>query len=1524
MILLALVAFGLDPSARAPGTPVGDGRQPGPNPELSSLLEETRQLMDELREASKPQLKTEHRGDAPPSSFMETLLQRASAAMGSHEERELEEVISSCKAYDFDCEQDGTLRGIAIRMDQHARYVQDLTARNAVIDYRTQAAKATVKDVGARLQEARDEAEDEFYQLTRQLLEKIKVYKGSIAGIAEKNRAALEKAESIYNTLLAFQQEQLGQMQEYLLKAEDDLTAKRADHSKIIKARVKAIEDTLRKNVDKGTISVTEAGTAAAADVDAKRQKVLAFEKKSRKKMKKDQKKMVKDAAATGEEATTAGDAMDTLESDLATFSEDSLKNMDKKINAIDKTAAANELKIDEADTEFFGQGGRLEEAYKRVEDQAAAAVAEQVDKEGALEDTIMRAPNPPDNVNDGGILPKFKNNFNAELYGKNEEPGVMLGFDNKKSELRTQLAAKLTTTSANAIENEAFADKIMKDYSAATKALVVNRTKFATKAGETREGYQNDVDTMWKTMKDKVDPILDGLDAQNGMIKADQLEERAAALPRVTQNKKDAESALKAESTKVDDTAHEVQTSFKDFYAWEGSEMNKLNSAEFESTQLANQAQANFNNAKIATTQVAQANQNSLKRYKETAVSEKLRQKGAGEKFAHGWIKDEKSQLGFADQQASQDLTKYKNNAKQVTAKFETTSQAMIKVLKDMASQHNENLRTRDAVVELASGPLKDLRQNADLYHAAVQNTDADFVQNLANLKSAFNTELSAEKDVYVKGVKDALRSDAKGRKDNMTAWVGSTGQLIGQQAADLTSTEDGIVKAVEGEEAKLEVVDSDKKKAAGKEEATDKSLSKEINKLRDELSAEKVGSIEDLQSIKEGMQRREAAIEKLAGKSFTKLKAEQKKAFGQAKIKRKQTITNLKAGTDQAFEDKQTQLDNVDQQMQQVVNGLGRQARLAEQAVAEAEGTVKKDGQNAADAAAKAHEIVSSTDLVNTKSREEREALLDKRSKAMKQLILDETGSTDKAFAERLDHLTAGAESKLRAILADETMSDAEKKRAIEEYDKLTQAAVAALVSEQKQAEANIMNLERTTMSWGAEIDADLEAAEGILSEEKMRWVNVQLHAKEDEKTKLHQVGGLISEMLDTLDAQSDLDPEVLAAIRAHQRKAFGSMQAKLTEIEAEQEAAKREMALLLRLSQADAIPLSAEELQELQTQLGAIVEEVGDLDGSLWRRLESEKESRGKASEAEKAFMVYSTHTALGHLVDTADILSTVSRVTREKEDALLAKVNELRAHIHEKVGEALADQNWGMKGLSLQMHGIDQKALATLSRDELSAAQNKAVQERERKDAEQAELDAQNALLAGEDAAQKLAAQVGANIDSVIGQVGLDAQRTALQSSGTVNGVLSKNTEWVEGVEKHAHDSALTLEQEFAAIAKRSAERSAKLDDDDNLLMEGVEKLNEKVERQEKKIANLHYAVNMAEHSRQVDADAKARAAQRALASVSGRAQGSLAESSPRPSAQKLEEQLLAEQQEATRKIEAENAKVQKYLEDHNLM
>lgn len=1540
MILLALAAYGLaPPSGRADpldprlrAAPRVPHDAPGTPPELSALLEETAQLVSELREQSgQPDApKQLQAAEGEPSSFMQTLLNRAAEHSGE-EERSLDQVISSCKSYDWDCKQDKRLRTIAIKMDQHARYVQDLVARNKVIDLRSEQAKQTVKDVGARLQESRATAEDEFYQLTRALLEKIKTYKGSIAGIAEKNRAALEKALTIYNTLLGFQTEQLGQMGEYLATADDQLVGAKKEQDKELKGRMKTIEDSLRKHVSKASETLTEVQVVSNKDIEEKKKKVIKFEAKARKKMKKDLTKMTADARTTGEEAEMAGDAMTELEQDLLAHSEDSLKAFDQKISHIDDVGAKNEGKVDEADSEFFGKGGELESAYQETEDTVKDTLAHAKEQEIEINQIINGKPTPKESTSDGGILPKFKNVFDFELAGTEEEPGVERAFQNEKTLLRDQMAQKLQMTNDNAITSENYADDIMKEYSDATKILVKNRTQFAEDAGQFRENYQQDVDGQWQAMKDKLDTVVDSLDGQNSQIKADQLVERQDAMPQVTAAKKAAEAELKGQADLVDDKAHEVQSNFKVFYAWDADQMNKLNAADFETTQLAQAAQAGLNNAKVATAQVAQANQNAMKRYKDAAVSEKLRQKGAGEKFAHSWVKEVKAGLGFADQQAAQELKKYRAQAAQVTSKAESVSNDMVGVLKSMRGQHVENLKTRDAAVELATGPLKELRNNADLYATAVTNTGADFAQNLADLKAAFRKDLAADKDVYAKSVQDALVGDAKERKANLTSWLGTQKAQIGQQAADLSSTEEAIMGAVEAEDSTLKDISSTKKKGEGKEEATDKTLNKAVDKLRAELTAEKVGSIEDLDSIKEGMKRREAAIEKLAGKSFTKLKAEQKKSFGAAKIKRKQTIADIRKGTDQAFEQKQAELDSVDMQMQNVLRNLGRQARLAEQAINDAEGTVKKEGQSAADAAARAHELVSSTDLVSAQSREEREALIAQRSNAMKSHILDATGITDKAFTEKLDHLTAGAESKLRAILADESLSDEEKKKAIEEYDKMTQAAIAALVKEQKDAEANIMNLERRSISWGADIDADLEAAEQVLSQEKMQWVKTSLHSKEDEKTKLHQVGGLISEMLDTLDAQSDLDPEILAAIRAHQRKQFGGMQDKLTEIEAEQEAAKREMALLMRLSQSDAVPLTEAELNDLQTQLGAVVEEVGDLDGSLWRRLESEKESRGKAADAEKAFLVYSSHTALGHIVDTADILSKVSRVTREKEDALLAKVNQLRSQIRSKVQEALGDQAWGMKGLALQMHGIDQKALGQLSRDELEAAQNKAMQEQEKKDAAQAEQDAHDALLAGEDASQKLAQQVSSNIDNVLNTVGLDAQRTALEAGKTVGGVLDQNGQWVQDTEKAAHTSAMTLEEEFAAIAKRSAERSAALDNDDNLLMDSLTKLDSKVEAQEKKIANLHYAVNMAEHSRQVEADAKARAAQRALTSVSGRAGGSLAEESPQavPAAstarsRQLEEQLLKQQETATKQIEAENAKVAKYLKDHNLM
>ena len=184
-----------------------------------------------------------------------------------------------------------------------------------------------------------------------------------------------------------------------------------------------------------------------------------------------------------------------------------------------------------------------------------------------------------------------------------------------------------------------------------------------------------------------------------------------------------------------------------------------------------------------------------------------------------------------------------------------------------------------------------------------------------------------------------------------------------------------------------------------------------------------------------------------------------------------------------------------------------------------------------------------------------------LDKRSRKVKKALLEDLGEVSAHVEQQIDRLQQQANAKIMAIMADESLTDAEKRKKIEELDASTRLALSDLIEEQVLAERRVTDWAEENSAVSLEAGEKLAGLEKLLKADQFRWLKTTVQQKIDLR---HQADGLVSTLdglLKMIEEESKANGGKMTKRRAMQLQIFRALREDLEPLVRDRAAAAEE---------------------------------------------------------------------------------------------------------------------------------------------------------------------------------------------------------------------------------------------------------------------------------------------------------------------------------------------------------------------------
>merc|ERR1719478_1717337 len=258
-------------------------------------------------------------------------------------------------------------------------------------------------------------------------------------------------------------------------------------------------------------------------------------------------------------------------------------------------------------------------------------------------------------------------------------------------------------------------------------------------------------------------------------------------------------------------------------------------------------------------------------------------------------------------------------------------------------------------------------------------------------------------------------------------------------------------------------------------------------------------------------------------------------------------------------------------------------------------------------------------------------------------------------------------------KAILQDDTLSDAEKKRRIEEIDAMTKAKIA---STQVAAEHELESFETAESGFDEDAAAQMSALEEVLRQAQMGYTRHMVAERALLQDTSNQVVGLLNNLMSLMEQEGMAAGGELTHEQEQQKIALEKLMLSVKATGQEMSSYAAEALQLAATAQQRAQSegtLTESELHGLETKIEGMQQSLEVKGSGLKAQLMAEKEARKQALQGQRGTMMHQTKSVMEQLEYVCTVLLHAAEKSFHKQRELQHKVNDLKRLMRAHLGE-----------------------------------------------------------------------------------------------------------------------------------------------------------------------------------------------------------------------------------------------------------
>lgn len=752
---------------------------------------------------------------------------------------------------------------------------------------------------------------------------------------------------------------------------------------------------------------------------------------------------------------------------------------------------------------------------------------------------------------------------------------------------------------------------------------------------------------------------------------------------------------------------------------------------------------------------------------------------------------------------------------------------------------------------------------------------TIAARVPDLYDLHDTQQTKIDSIMDAYrempnhlIENLRNAVEHGATALKDSVATDLRNEDNKIGERLAhDLATmeakvqTEQDSVKAVDEKIREVAAgVDREQRNLKTKITETDDTLLASVRRLDDKiLAAGKAGQAVNYDdALNAECDQQKAQLESIVRGYVSQVSEEADAKFRKAMQERQDALDAIMRGAAGSFNTLKNKLRAADQEMAEVLRLVLKEQKKSEETM-EIEKTDQQKNKERLDKslAAVQKELGADKLLVIEDETAQRDAL-DKRARKVKSALLKDLGEVSSHVEHEMDRLQQEANAKIIKILADESLTDEEKRKKIEQLDAETRLALTTLYEEQVMAEQRITNWAEENSAASLEADDKLENFEKVLKAEQLQWLKDMLVEKIELRDQANSLVNVCDGLLKTLEDEKKANGGELSARRLKQLQILAGLREQLKPLLAEREEAAEEAKKIAWLVAARASgDVSEEELLAVEQELDAIGEAWRGKNGSLKERLTAAGKERREAADHDMAFLGGTLLSIFGKVSDLMKVVQHARDATFIRQRAVQDKVRRMQQRLMEASG--VDEETFKRKLMQLREKDIHEQQQVTqkLHDAEVEAGQMLDDEDADRTMVNEISKDAAEGSKIGDKASELAAMQTEEQLRAASKQFQDVALSDVKKAESEAQSITKPQQQWLTEMRGEVDGIAARTVQEHGRIEGTTEEKIALLNSNNDMVLKGAEHLGGRVSVLDGELTNL---MNMVEKQQQRAIDA----------------------------------------------------------------
>jgi len=615
----------------------------------------------------------------------------------------------------------------------------------------------------------------------------------------------------------------------------------------------------------------------------------------------------------------------------------------------------------------------------------------------------------------------------------------------------------------------------------------------------------------------------------------------------------------------------------------------------------------------------------------------------------------------------------------------------------KDDAKYARLNKANKNAANGVTSEAHALLNQGVENSQAAMGEMNG-YKSGIAGMQMQFNKKMSGDMKSAQNSMYSLLKDESAENEGKVDAWLQVTTQDMDGKQRELSTLERAMRKNARRFSSESERIDVHSQKLEIEAQKINSKVDANFAHAVDALNAEKLNEATNEKELREAIEKRQVALDRLRSKQISSMSQHDQDRFDKEKAEHEKRVGDILRNQKLSLKEKQNLIHQADDKLNTMMRELREEARVTDTELKEVKAAQIKGVTAVAEASARMKDMCSASDLLMETTAADRKQRLDERASHMKELIMGSVDSADHQLGLDIEKVQEEVNSRIMMVLEASHLSEEEKQKEIEKIEAFSDSALTDLVQKQAATEQNMGNYMEEEKEKAKTVAEQLTDLDGSLNDEQMAWMRAEVEEKEVLKQQTEHLVQLVDQLMSTMEQQQLANGNGISAEEKARSEKLRRMRGDLDKVCKQRAEAAGEALTNAKAAEAQAAGGGTEltgEIDSLESKSADFGEKAATGAADLWAWMSAVKQSRSERTISEGGKLVQSTKDLTDKLDEVTKDLAASSKKSKTEQGKLGEKIDMVMTMVDAELSKSLLEQSAKLTGIQNEQSYLDKQ-------------------------------------------------------------------------------------------------------------------------------------------------------------------------------------------------------------------------------------